>query len=282
MRTTVKPLWPTTPKTQKKAKMTQDCKNVTLKLPKISLKNKGYFGQFKGHILCSGNFEGFFASEGGSCHRGFTIVLRFLSRSFRRETWHCSAESARDPCRQMCLNYRTEIRRNLKSEFPLPKGPFRTKNSTALESVLFCHHSSFSVSVPFSCLFSLEKQALLRPLRSILLRPYRICSPYRNSLSVLFLVRKGPLGKCTTASQPQSLAIFWIAGEIARNFRSKKQIWPFFIAKCIATATVSLPQRNRNLFPSKNRCVQFDRVNESQASTANHRQETVHLGLRKR
>ena len=83
--------------------------------------------------------------------------------------------------------------------------------------------------------------------------------------------------KCTTASQPQSLAIFWIAGEIARNFRSEKQIWPFFIAKCIATATVSLPQRNRNLFPRKNRCVQFDRVNESQTSTANHRRETVHL-----
>ena len=88
--------------------------------------------------------------------------------------------------------------------------------------------------------------------------------------------------KCTTASQPQSLAIFWIAGEIARNFRSDKQIWPFFIAKCIATATVSLPQRNRNLFPRKNRCVQFDRVNESQTSTANHRRETVHLGVQRR
>ena len=87
--------------------------------------------------------------------------------------------------------------------------------------------------------------------------------------------RKEP--KCTTASQPQSLAIFGIADEIARNFRNEKQIWPFFIAKCIATATVSLPQRNRNLFPRKNRCVEFDCVNESQASTANHRRETVHL-----
>ena len=52
---------------------------------------------------------------------------------------------------------------------------------------------------------------------------------------------------------------------------------PFFIAKCIATATISLPQRNRNLFPRKNRCVQFDRVNESQTLTANHRREAVHL-----
>ena len=74
VRTIVKPLRPTTPKTQKKAKMTQDCKNVALKLPKIFL-SKGYFGQFKGYILCSGNVGGFFASEGGSCHRGFTIVL---------------------------------------------------------------------------------------------------------------------------------------------------------------------------------------------------------------
>ena len=69
-----KPLWPTTPKTQKTAKMTQDCNNVALQLPKISL-SKGYFGQFKGYILCSGNVGGVFASEGGSCHRGFTIVL---------------------------------------------------------------------------------------------------------------------------------------------------------------------------------------------------------------
>ena len=82
LRTIVKPLWPTTPKTQKKAKMTQDCKNVALKLPKISLKwpkialSEGYFRQFKGYILCSGNVGGFFASEGGSCHRGFTIVLK--------------------------------------------------------------------------------------------------------------------------------------------------------------------------------------------------------------
>ena len=74
-----------------------------------------------------------------------------------------------------------------------PKGPFRTKNSAALQSVLFCHCRSFSVSVPFSCLFFLEKQALLSPLRSVLLRPYRIYSP--NSLSVVFLVREGPLGK---------------------------------------------------------------------------------------
>ena len=63
--------------------MTQDCKNVALKLPKISLKlpkislSKAYFGQFKGYILCSGNVGGFFASEGGSCHRCFTIVLTF-------------------------------------------------------------------------------------------------------------------------------------------------------------------------------------------------------------
>ena len=61
--------------------MTQDCKNVALKLPKISLElpkislSKRYFEQFKGYILCSGNVGGFFASEGGSCHRGFTIVL---------------------------------------------------------------------------------------------------------------------------------------------------------------------------------------------------------------
>ena len=81
------------------------------------------------------------------------------------------------------------------ARFPgLPQGPFRTKNSTALESVVFCYCRSFSLSVPFSSLFCLEKQAFLSPLRSVLLRPYRIFSLYRNSLSVVFLVRKGPLG----------------------------------------------------------------------------------------
>ena len=34
---------------------------------------------------------------------------------------------------------------------------------------------------------------------------------------------------------------------------------------------------NRNLFPRKNRCVEFDDVNEWQTSTANHRWETVHI-----
>ena len=41
----------------------------------------------------------------------------------------------------------------------------------------------------FSCLFLLEKQALLRTTRSVLLLPLRFFL-----LSVLFLVRKGPLG----------------------------------------------------------------------------------------
>ena len=75
------------------------------------------------------------------------------------------------------------------------KGPFCTKNSTALESVVFCYGHSFSHSVLFSCLFCLEKEAFLSPLRSVLLRPHRIFSPYRDSLSVAFLVREGPLGK---------------------------------------------------------------------------------------
>ena len=69
-------MWPTTPKTQKKQKWPRTARNVALKLPKISL-SKGYFGQFKGYILCSGKFGGFFASEGGSCHRGFAIVLKY-------------------------------------------------------------------------------------------------------------------------------------------------------------------------------------------------------------
>ena len=54
--------------------MSKNRRKVALKSAKVSL-SKGYFGQFKGYIPCSGNVGGFFASEGGSCHRGFTIVL---------------------------------------------------------------------------------------------------------------------------------------------------------------------------------------------------------------
>ena len=64
-----------------------------------------------------------------------------------------------------------------------------------------------------------------------------------------------------------------------KEFPQREANLAIFIAKCIARTSVSLPQRNRNLFPRKNRCVQFDRVNESQTSTANHRRETVHLGV---
>ena len=113
-------------------------------------------------------------------------------------------------------------------------------------------------------------------------------SPWRSSLWVKakyflqfipFPRANAIVPECTTTSQPQSLAIFWIGGSIARIFGRGKQIWPFFIVKCIATATVSLPRRNRNLFPRKNRCVQFDRVNKLQALIANHRRETVQLEL---
>ena len=53
----------------------------------------------------------------------------------------------------------------------IPKGPFRTKNTTTLKSVVFCYGRSVLLSVPFSCHFSLEKQALLSTIRSVLLLP---------------------------------------------------------------------------------------------------------------
>ena len=49
-----------------------------------------------------------------------------------------------------------------------------------------------------------EKQAFLSPLRSVLLRSYRISSPYRNSLSVVYLVREGPLGAPGTRLHPHA------------------------------------------------------------------------------
>ena len=78
--------------------------------------------------------------------------------------------------------------------FLIPKGPFHTKSSTALESVVVCHFL-YTVFLP---LLPGKKQAFLTPLRSVLLRPYQIFSPCWNSLSVVFLARKGAWGRSDT------------------------------------------------------------------------------------
>ena len=76
----------------------------------------------------------------------------------------------------------------------MPKGPFRTKNTTALKSVVFCYGRSVLLSVPFSCRFFLEKQALLSTIRSVSAIAVAFFLAVVNLLSVLLLVRKGPLG----------------------------------------------------------------------------------------
>ena len=55
-----------------------------------------------------------------------------------------------------------------------PKGPFRTKKTTALESVVFCYCRSCWLSIPFFCFFSSGKQAFLSSLCSVFLSLYRI------------------------------------------------------------------------------------------------------------
>ena len=58
--------------------MTQNRRNVALKLPTISL-NKGYFGQFKGYTICLGivgaQLEGFLLPRVESRNTDFTLVL---------------------------------------------------------------------------------------------------------------------------------------------------------------------------------------------------------------
>ena len=105
------------------------------------------------------------------------------------------------------------------------------------------------------------------------------------------------------ALQPQSLPILNCRRNRKEfNFRNEKQIWPFFVAKRIAAATVSLPTKKKqrlleseqacghhlqlfnvgglSMKPSKIAAYNFDRVSQSQTSTANrHRRETVHLAL---
>ena len=53
------------PQDAKESQNDPGLQKCSLKFPKISL-IKGYFGQFKGYVLCSGNVGGLFASEGGT------------------------------------------------------------------------------------------------------------------------------------------------------------------------------------------------------------------------
>ena len=108
------------PQDAKESKHDTDCKTVALKLPKISLKlpkislSKAYFGQFKGYILCSGNVGGFFASEGGSCHRGLTIVLIL---SFVGLVFFLLQPSLHTPRSNMCAPCCCRAAANLASTF---------------------------------------------------------------------------------------------------------------------------------------------------------------------
>ena len=77
IRTIVKPLWQLPPSEAKKPSNITQTRNIALQFPKISLKNKGYFGRFKGYIFAVlGQFFAFFCVLGVVGHRGFTIVLK--------------------------------------------------------------------------------------------------------------------------------------------------------------------------------------------------------------
>ena len=112
----------------------------------------------KGEVRSLTNYQ--YSTEGQEFHENLAPVLAMLSvnllicsRKIITSTgfYRCSARAVPAPF----------------------EGPCYTKNSTALESVVFCYRRSFSLSVPFSCLLSLEKQVLLSPLRSVSLCPYR-------------------------------------------------------------------------------------------------------------
>ena len=74
----------------------------------------------------------------------------------------------------------------------IPKGPFRTKDTTALESVVFCNRH-FSVSVLCSCLFFPRKPSISEHSPKRFATSVANLLPVPNSHSVVFLVREGPL-----------------------------------------------------------------------------------------
>ena len=63
-----------------------------------------------------------------------------------------------------------------------PEGPFRTKNATALDSVVFWYRLSFLLSVLFSCHFFPRKTSISEH------SPYRFATAVANLLPVLNLL----------------------------------------------------------------------------------------------
>ena len=53
------------------------------------------------------------------------------------------------------MGYRSDSIAVSRDMGPLPKGPFRTKNATALNSVVIYYRRSFLLSVAICCLISL-------------------------------------------------------------------------------------------------------------------------------
>ena len=66
-----------------------------------------------------------------------------------------------------------------------------------------CCRRSFSLSVPFSCLSYLEKQAFLSPLRSVFSSPYRVLLPVPNRPFRTIFSTERPFGKVSTKSAPK-------------------------------------------------------------------------------
>ena len=124
----------------------------------------------------------------------------------------------------------------------IPEGPFRTKNSTALESVVFCYRRSFFFIFcrVFLPLLSREKQTFLSPLRSVLLRPYRIFSPHRKSLSVVFLVWKGPLGIFSASSNTVNQLLLVRQGQAAYSTAQRQASSEFWAPSGLHPAQSSM------------------------------------------
>ena len=80
------------------------------------------------------------------------------------------------------------------SQAPEPKGPFRTKNATALNSVVFYYRHSFLLSGAICCLISFKNSGFKASAVVFYYRRSTNLLRIVNLLSVVFLVREGPLG----------------------------------------------------------------------------------------
>ena len=120
-----------------------------------ALPRKFVFLGLEGRNLgCPGNFAGMSRTPGGVQKVRAKKFARMFLSLIRSEAGRVRSRRVRSGV--VPKNLLSWKSRSWYWYRPEPKGPFRTKNATALNSVVFCYRRSFLLSVVICCLISLK------------------------------------------------------------------------------------------------------------------------------